>query len=163
MFKKSVITPQFINSCKFHFLTRDLISAVIFCLLGLMVWWWTREFPDLPKGYPGPKLFPRVIGAGLIFVAVILGFQACIISSGISLQTRMTIDRKGAVRSLTAVGFVAFIPLMINNLGFISSLGFFCFCLAMMLRIKIWKGLLLAVTTVGIIYLLFTRLLSIPL
>jgi len=51
---------------------NDAVIGVVLVLFALAMLWHTRTFPDMPGQDFGPKLFPRVIGAGFLITGAIL-------------------------------------------------------------------------------------------
>ena len=57
----------------------NLFSGLLFFLLGLMMFFETRHFPQGSDNIPGPQFWPSIIASGLAFFGVLLmgqGFLA---------------------------------------------------------------------------------------
>ncbi|MDQ7829308.1 MAG: tripartite tricarboxylate transporter TctB family protein [Armatimonadota bacterium] len=141
----------------------DAVAGVLLALLGSYVFLAARTFPHLPGGYPGPGLFPQLLGgllalsgAGLLAHGALTG----------TLRRRIPLlgaSRKEQVRALLVVLAVILYILLVDRLGFV--LLAFLILAGLMLGLGVparWSvGLGVALTV--LFYLLFGRLLHVPL
>ncbi len=139
---------------------KDLTAAALLAGLGVGLWWITESFPDLPEGYPGPALFPRMIGVTLLAAAVALGV------TGLRPKRRSAAARGeetawGPPALIVAV--VSSFPVLAPHIGVAPAVCLTCIFGALLLRVPWRAALLLAIGVTGVLYGLFTVLLGIPL
>jgi putative tricarboxylic transport membrane protein len=141
-------------------LRTDLISGILFLLLGVGILIYVQGFPNLQDGYPGPALFPGIVGGGLCLTGLALLLS--------SLRKRdkafpLSLRRKPTLWVLLALLVVAIFPLAYPWLGFITSLGMVCLGIALLLGVN-WKWAIptAILTSLGI-YGLFNLLLGVAL
>ena len=142
----------------------DQMSGILFLLFGIIIWIYTRNFPDLEEGYPGPALFPRLIGSGFILGGIIL-----VITPFISSKVTDDSDEKShfSLLNLGKLVIGLFItglyPFIQPYLGFIGSISLIGFAIGFLLKVKPWLAALVALSCTLIVYFLFTYLLGVPL
>ena len=51
---------------------NDAVIGIFFILFGGLLFYVTRNFPPMPGQAYGPDLFPRLIGAGMVFAGALL-------------------------------------------------------------------------------------------
>ena len=51
---------------------NDAVTGIFFILFGGLLFYVTRNFPPMPGQAYGPDLFPRVIGAAMVFAGALL-------------------------------------------------------------------------------------------
>jgi putative tricarboxylic transport membrane protein len=142
---------------------RDGIIGLISLLFGAFIVYLTLDFPSLEGGHPGPALFPRI----LAFL-----FSACGAAMILS-DIRARKPKPGGKaffpgwgptwNALSVIAVVIMYTLIVDALGFILT-GTVLFCLLMMkLGVRTLSSVVLSVAlTVGV-YLLFHKLLMVPL
>jgi putative tricarboxylic transport membrane protein len=134
--------------------------AIVF---GLWVIWYARGFPKLEKGYPGPSLFPIVLAVLFIAAGIVLVFQdvrskAKILKFDVSDLTRTHIINIGLI--LAAILFYIFAS---DFLGFQFTSFIVLFVLMKRLRVSIAWSLIMACGVTFCIYVLFAKILLVPL
>lgn len=139
-----------------------LISGVICSLLGAAIWLYSGTFPELPEGYPGPSLFPRVIAGGLVLSGIAL------LVRGVRAWKRgeEAIRRPapaGLLRLAVTLAAVALFPLMQGLAGTIAALFLVCLAVAFTLGVRPVIAVLTALASAAGVYLVFDRLLGVPL
>ena len=144
------------------FSKNELLNGLVLILVGLWVWWYTSAFPELPEGYPGPELFPRVIAAGLVLTGLLLVFTGKTTendrASGLG-----SFSGKAMLRLLAGLIVVALYPFLQQWLAFIPALATTCFLMALLLRVKIVPALIAALSAAILIYGIFVKLLGVSL
>jgi len=141
---------------------RELLVGVLMVALAVAVWVHAQGFPELRGGHPGPALFPQAVSvvlglSGLLLCAVALrqGFSPSGSSTGVAWG--------GLARALLVVVLASLYPLVQEQLGFIPTVSLLSFGVAFLLRAPLLPALLTAGIGTMLIYLLFTRLLGVPL
>ena len=136
-----------------------MISGVFCTLLGLAIWFYSGTFPVLEEGHPGPSLFPRLIGTGLVIAGLALVVRGRKLpTEGLTLP-----DKPGLMRLLGGVAVVVIYPVLQSLSGTIAALSLSCLAIALILRLRLRTALLTAVGSALLIYAVFDRLLHVPL
>ncbi len=136
-----------------HKIYGGAIAAV-----GLVTVLMSRSFPDLPEGYPGPGLFPLIIGVLLTITGLVIVFARA------AHDERMKDAFKGQwgkilILLVTILGF----PILHRYAGFIPTMIIIGFVVATLLRMTFLKAALVAGGSALVVYLLFSQLLHVPL
>jgi putative tricarboxylic transport membrane protein len=127
------------------------------------VLWHVQNFPSLDNGYPGPALFPSVLAVLFIFCGVGLIFQ------GIRQRENLL---KFDIGGLTLAGFLNIIFVLGAIICYIflaEYIGFLIFSFAVLLALMKWlkvkthSSILMALGVTFVIYLLFAKMLLVPL
>lgn len=140
---------------------RELLVGVFMVALAVAVWVHAQGFPELRGGHPGPALFPQAVSvvlglSGLLLCAVAL-------RQGFSPSGSTGVAWGGLARALLVVMLASLYPLVQEQLGFIPTVSLLSFGVAFLLRAPLLPALLTAGIGTMLIYLLFTRLLGVPL
>ena len=143
--------------------SKDLIVTVILVLLAGWIWYYSERFPDMPEGYPGPKLFPRIIAVGLGLIGLGIGLKLLLGASGPEAGPQETSEGKSPLRLILGILLLALFPVFSPFLGFVNSLLVVGVLMGFTLQVKWWKTLLTVGVTVAGVYLIFAKLLSVPL
>ena len=144
-------------------LHRDFISGLVLVVLSTWIWWHSASFPQLDDGYPGPSLFPRVIAVCLGIAGIILTFKRLPARAPSPGGRTSRIQSTDALRLLAGLTLAAVYPLLIPFTHFIPVMAVIILLVALLLRIQIWRALLVSVVSAALIYGLFTQLLNVPL
>ncbi len=146
-------------------------------LLGAAVFVLTLSFPALPEGYPGPALFPNLVASLLVLFGGILAWQgvrpggragcpnatAAPTAAGGAAQPLAAGSAAAWVNALLVIAAVIAYVHLVGRLGFPVTVGLLN--LGLMIRLGTpWSAALpvAAATAIGV-YLLFARLLLVPL
>jgi putative tricarboxylic transport membrane protein len=134
--------------------------AIVF---GLWVIWYAKDFPKLEEGYPGPSLFPMVLAVLFIVAGIVLIFQdvrnkSRILKFDVSDLTRTHIINIGLI--LAATLFYIFSS---DFLGFQLTSFIVLFALMKRLRVSTAWSLIMACGVTFSIYVLFAKILLVPL
>ena len=139
---------------------RNKLSGGLLLVFGGWLWVYAGTFPELEGGHPGPSLFPRLIAIGLAAAGLAL------------LLRREKRPAGGENKTRTAGGFVRFgvglllviaYPLLAQSIHFVPVMAGLILAFGLLLRNPAWHALLMAVLSAGLMFLLFTRLLGVPL
>ena len=130
-------------------------------VLGLGIAWYAGGFPELEGGHPGPGLFPSLVGIGLVLCGLVLLWRPGTREVG----AEQAPDAGWAGRSRFAAGLllVMVFPWLHDLVGFFVATSLLALCVGLMLRARWQAAALTAILASGVIYLLFTRLLGVPL
>jgi putative tricarboxylic transport membrane protein len=147
-----------------HSPVKQLTAGVAVVLLSLLVWLESRGFPELPDGHPGPALFPRVIAIGLFLSGAYLTVSALLPEREPALEPAGRTGVAGGVARIAVVTLaLAAYPFASDLLGFIPTISAISLLVALLLKARPLQGALTAVGGTLVIYLLFTRVLGVPL
>lgn len=139
-----------------------LAFGIAVAMLGAWVWIYSGTFPQLPEGYPGPSLFPRIIAAGLVLCGLYLVAMALARSDDDVANAALEVSRAGLFRFALALGIIAAYPLLRGWLGFVPTVALFVFTVSFSLGTRFRYAVLTAVITSTAIYYVFTSLLRVP-
>jgi len=110
----------------------ERLGAGLALALGLAALGLSQGLPRLEGGYPGPSLFPQILGAILT-------------ASGLTLLVRKSGTRTPASTRLTPLlGMGAFLPLapwFLGYLGLIPTAALYAVVAALLLRSQWWEAL----------------------
>ena len=143
-------------------LHKDVLAGTVLLTLCIMIWVYSSSFPELNDGYPGPSLFPRIMGVSL----GLMGFWLIVRSLGtrrLTSDKRLKNTRGGLLRLFVAVGIVSTYPLLITYVHFIPIMAVLIVVFGFLLKNKAWQAMLTASLSALLIYALFTKLLGVPL
>jgi putative tricarboxylic transport membrane protein len=142
---------------------KDYIGGGIFMALGVFIWAMTFQFPVLDDGHPGPSLFPRVLGTLFIFfgsLVVLSGWRAARAKATAPPEEKMPMNYFNPLLVIILIAaFIALAP----KLGFIVTGAAVLFLLMMKLRVSLLKRSIVSVALVCFVYLIFSKLLRVPL
>jgi putative tricarboxylic transport membrane protein len=136
---------------------------VFLIIFSAVVLWHVQSFPSLENGYPGPSLFPSVLAILFIFCGIGLIIQ------GVKKREKLL---KFDTRSLTVPGLLNILFVLGAIVCYIllaEYAGFLIFSFAVMLilmkwlNVKIISSVLMAVGVTLVIYILFAKILLVPL
>ena len=135
-----------------------------FLILGsALVLWHVQSFPSLDNGYPGPALFPTVLAVLFIFCGIGLIIQ------GVRQREKLL---KFDTGSLTLSGFLNILIVLatiVCYIFFAEYVGFLIFSFLVLLilmkwlKVKTLSGLLMSIGVTLVIYILFAKMLLVPL
>lgn len=141
----------------------DVVSGGAAALLGTAAYALTLPFPELPDGHPGPALFPRLVAGLLVLFGLVLAWQGARAAPAEAGEGGVATDRAGAVNALLVVAAVAGFILVVERAGFVPTLGVLLFALMWRLGVRLGAAVVLAVGLAVGTYLLFARVLLVPL
>lgn len=141
---------------------NDKLIGILSMILGLAVIVRVQFYPRLADGQPGPGLFPEVIGGLFMIVGMVLFWQAR--RSTAPLVTRLPeLTAKGAGNILFTAGAVIFYILVSQPLGFLLTSFIIMVAMMALLKAKLTISIPVAAGTTICIYLIFNKLLLVPL
>ncbi|NND32350.1 MAG: tripartite tricarboxylate transporter TctB family protein [Saprospiraceae bacterium] len=140
--------------------TINILTSTFVLLIGILVFIFSRQFPVLPEGHPGPGLFPSVLGGFLILAGVLLlisAFRPRAINDTASFE-------KGNWRIvLLMLAVIVVFPFLQQFLGFLPALAIAILIVGLLMRLRIVKAILVTLLTTAFIYLIFNQILHVPL
>ncbi|MFB0520106.1 MAG: tripartite tricarboxylate transporter TctB family protein [Desulfatiglandales bacterium] len=142
---------------------NDNVIGLASVLLGVSIFCLTLNFPSLEGGHPGPALLPRILA--FLFVA----FGIPLIIKGINAR-RLRIDTQkslpGSGLALNAICVIASVILyivLVEKLGYIITNFFLLTILTKILGVRILTSLAFSFALTMGVYILFHRVLLVPL
>jgi putative tricarboxylic transport membrane protein len=142
---------------------KDSVIGLVSLLFGVSIFYLTLDFPSLEGGHPGPALFPRILG--LLFIAfgislIIRGIR----TKGLKADIQELPSGWGpASNAICVVAVVISYILFVEELGFIITSFILITLLMSKLGVRILGSLVLSLAlTIGI-YILFHKMLLVPL
>lgn len=145
---------------------NDAFFGLALLALGVFVWLHAAGFPKVPGTAYGPAFFPQVLAAGLGVTAILLIWRgARQVMSGGGLSDFAPWIREpgrwlGLLLMLSSLAIYAWLDdiLGFHLTGFAITAIFMAY-----LGVRLWQALLYSLLTVIAIWLLFARLLLVPL
>lgn len=145
---------------------NDVFFGVAILALSLFVWFSAIGFPKVPGTVYGPAFFPQILAIGLGVCALLLmynGVQAVRAGGALvefSIWARDPLRWFGVLLTLgTMVVYTMLDDILgFHIAGFIITLGFMLY-----LGVRLWLAVLLSLGAVIVIWLLFARVLLVPL
>jgi putative tricarboxylic transport membrane protein len=136
------------------------VGAILF---GIAVILYSRNFPSLENGYPGPSLFPIVLAVLFILAGVILGVQGLRRGERLFHFDASDLTASGMVKILLVIGLVVFYIFLSEPLGFHIVAPIILFVLMKCLNVSTRWGLVMSGGITVLIYGLFAKILMVPL
>jgi len=141
----------------------NTVIGLMVIVLGAWVIWYARGFPKLEQGYPGPSLFPTVLAvlfilAGTILIVQDLYHKRQLFKIDATLLTRPQLVNIALV--LSAILFYIFVS---DFLGFQITSFIVLAGLTKRLRVSTFQSLAMAGGVTFFIYVLFAKLMLVPL
>ena len=146
---------------------NDAISGIFFILLGLLVFYLTRDFPIMPGQKYGAALFPRLVGSCMGIGGAALIFRGFRMRDEVPWVT--VLDWISSPRHLVSfflvVGALIFYILISDTLGFIPTATICLMVLLVWLRgASTWlSSALISILTTLVIQQFFGEFLRVPL
>lgn len=137
----------------------EAAAGVVLAAVGAYVASTASAFPRLAGGYPGPGLFPQILGLLLVAcgIAVLWGARSP------SPAARGGYEPKGLLHAAEAAGTVVVYIAVVNRLGFVPTVGFLMAFLMARLGVRLARAIPISLGLAVSLYLLFGRLLRVPL
>jgi len=123
----------------------------------------TRTFPSLDNGYPGPSLFPRVLAVLFILAGIGLIIQGIKTREKILKFDTGAVNRTGWINILFVLGAAVCYIFLAEAVGFLILSFVIMMFLMKWLRAKTSWSLVMSVSVTLAIYILFAKILLVPL
>ena len=127
------------------------------------VLWHVQSFPSLDNGYPGPALFPSVLAVLFILCGVVLIIQ------GVRQREKLLKFDTGTLTLSGLLNIVFVLGTIVCYIFLAETIGFLIFSLAVLvvlmkwLKVKTLSSIAMALGVTLVIYLLFAKVLLVPL
>ena len=132
-------------------------------IFAAVVLWHVQSFPSLDNGYPGPALFPSVLavlfilcGAGLIIQGVRQREKLLKFDTG-------TLTLQGLLNIFFVLGTIVCYIFLAEYVGFLIFSVAVLVVLMKWLKVKTLSSIMMALSVTFVIYLLFAKVLLVPL
>ena len=122
-----------------------------------------QSFPELDYGYPGPALFPSVLSVLFIFCGIGLVLQGIRKREKVLKFDLGTVSRAGWINIAFVLGTVIGYILLAEYLGFLIFSFVILVILMKWLKVKTFPSLVMSIAVTLAIYLLFAKVLLVPL
>jgi putative tricarboxylic transport membrane protein len=142
----------------------EIAVAVLAVALGIAAWVLSAGFPRTEDGYPGPALFPRLLGACLLLAGggILLGNLRRGLATAIAEVSGS--DRQellGFARVAVLLVALAFAPWLLGQIKLLPTLGLYVILACLLLGSRWYEALLTAVVLLLFVYVVFVRLLQV--
>ncbi len=142
----------------------DTVVGAGFVAAGALIIAGTMNFPHLEGGHPGPSLFPRLLGGLMVVFGGLVGVDG--------LRTRDTTEdvawlglyrNPSFINALFVLGAVVAYVAMVERVGFLLMATLILWSLMWRLRVHPLTALAVAIVFSNGVYLLFAKILRVPL
>ncbi len=156
---------------------NNILIGIGTMLWGSVIFFLIRDFPRLDDGHPGPALFPGILAGLFIAFGAFLLIQSLRTRKHLRtdpvapsqdsdknlLSMEASYSPQGFVNALCVAAAILFYIFFVEILGFLIT-GFLLLTLLMIkLKVPIWKSSIISLlSTVGV-YILFAKILRVPL
>ncbi|HEX7125585.1 MAG TPA: tripartite tricarboxylate transporter TctB family protein [Thermodesulfobacteriota bacterium] len=141
----------------------DVVSGGAAALAGAAAYALTLPFPELADGHPGPALFPRLVAGLMVLFGLVLAWQGARGEPAEAAEGGAATERAGVLNALLVVAAVVGYILVVERAGFVPTLGVLLFALMWRLGVRLGAAVGLAAGLAVGTYLLFARVLLVPL
>ena len=137
--------------------------GVFLIIFSAVVLWHVQSFPSLENGYPGPSLFPSVLAVLFIFCGIGLIIQ------GVKKREKLLKFDTGSLTMPGLFNILFVLGTIVCYIFFAEYAGFLIFSFVVMLilmkwlKVKALSSVLMAVGVTLVIYILFAKILLVPL
>lgn len=142
----------------------DTVVGAGFVVAGALIVAGTLQYPTQEGGHPGPALFPRILGT--LMAALGLGLAAVGARARDATQAiawGQLHRNTGLLNALFVLGGVLAYLLLVERLGFLITGTLLLFLLMWRLRVPPLRALVVAVAFNATVYVLFVKVLRVPL
>jgi len=124
----------------------------------------TKQYPTLDGGYPGPSLFPRILGGLMVGFGGLVGLKG-LRTGDASQDVEWLLLHKstGFINAVFVLVGVAAYILFVGKLGFLLMGALLLFVVMWRLKVPPLKALLVAVVFNTIVHFLFYKIMRVPL
>lgn len=147
--------------------TGDVVAGVATAVLGLAVAIAASGFPEMPGGYPGPGLFPTLLGGLAACFGVALAVRGVLRGrrpeGGSEAEPAEPLDRRGVLGLLAVVAAAGGYLLLAELVGFLLAMGLVTVGLMRLFGVRLLRAVPVAVVLVLTIWYVFGTVLRVPL
>lgn len=141
----------------------DLLFGTIFALAGGWIFLQAMTFPNLKGGYPGPGLFPQLLSILLIITGLGIAINAAWRRAFPSPRALFAPPYREKINVLLVVLAIVLYILLADTVGFIPMALFITIGLMLRTGVSLRWSLVVGIGVTMAIYLLFQRILHVPL
>ena len=142
---------------------NDGLIGTVLMLFGTAVLLYTRGFPTLEEGYPGPALFPNVLASLFLIAGLVLLFRGIRSKAALIKIDRQALGGRALLNILSVLAAVVVYIFLSEPVGFlILSFGLLFLLMTWFRAPALWSVVMACSVTLGI-YLLFAKFLLVPL
>ena len=142
----------------------DTVVGAGFVVAGALIIAGTMQYPTLDGGYPGPSLFPRILGGLMVGFGGLVGLKG-LRTGDASQDVEWLLLHKstGFINAVfVLVGVTAYI-LLVEKLGFLLTGALLLFVVMWRLKVRPLKALIVAVVFTAVVHFLFAKIMRVPL
>ena len=142
----------------------DTVVGAGFLAAGALIIAGTMHYPPLDGGYPGPSLFPRILGGLMVAFGGLVGLKG--LRTGDTTQEvewLLLHKSTGFINAVFVLVGVAAYILFVEKLGFLLMGALLLFVVMWRLKVPPLKALLVAVVFNTIVHFLFYKIMRVPL
>jgi putative tricarboxylic transport membrane protein len=132
-------------------------------LFAAVVLWHVQSFPSFDNGYPGPALFPSVLAVLFIFCGIGLIIQGVRQREKLLKFDTGTLTISGLLNILFVLGTIVCYIFLAEYAGFLIFSFLVLLILMKWLKVKPLASILMSSGVTLVIYLLFAKVLLVPL
>ncbi len=132
-------------------------------LFAAVVLWHVQSFPSLDNGYPGPALFPSVLAVLFIFCGIGLILQGIRQREKLLKFDTGTLTVSGLLNILFVLGTIVGYIFLAQYAGFLIFSFLVLLILMKWLKVRPLASILMSSAVTLVIYLLFAKVLLVPL
>ena len=132
-------------------------------LFAAVVLWHVQSFPSLDNGYPGPALFPSVLAVLFIICGIGLIIQGVRQREKLLKFDTGTLKLSGLLNILFVLGMIVCYIFLAQFAGFLIFSFLVLLILMKWLKVKTLASILMSAGVTLVIYLLFAKVLLVPL
>ena len=139
----------------------DIGTGIGLIVFSAWIFWYASEYSKATIYYYGPNFFPQVLAGAMAICAIILIVRAL---TGKSMEATSSIDFKGFLRMLGAIGICIGYLFLMQVIGFAMGTVVFLFVLMMYIGQKgMLKRVVSSVVVALLVWAIFRYFLIIPL
>ena len=132
-------------------------------LFAAVVLWHVQSFPSLDNGYPGPALFPSVLAVLFILCGIGLIIQGVRQREKLLKLDTGTLRLSGSLNIFFVLGTIVCYILLAETIGFLIFSFMVLLILMKWLKVKTLSSIAMSIGVTLVIYLLFAKVLLVPL
>ncbi|ACO47586.1 tripartite tricarboxylate transporter TctB family protein [Deinococcus deserti] len=141
----------------------ELGLSLFLIVCGIATWILSASFPQLEDGAPGPALFPRLIGAGMILGGAVLSISALKDLRSAHGSLPFLDSRLGLLKVFAAVGIAAMVPLLMPYITLVGGIALAAALFALLIGTDLPRSIGVGLFTALVVYGVFGKLLGVPL
>jgi putative tricarboxylic transport membrane protein len=142
----------------------DTVVGAGFLAAGALIIAGTMHYPPLDGGYPGPSLFPRILGGLMVAFGGLVGLKGLRTGDTTEEVEWLLLHKStGFINAVFVLVGVAAYILFVERLGFLLMGALLLFVVMWRLKVPPLKALLVAVVFNTLVHFLFAKIMRVPL